>query len=283
MKFCYPVAAPDCHGSLMAFYGDFEKNLDTIRELGYQGVELLIKDTDNTYITGILNKIEECHLEVAALATSPIPAEDNIFLADDDPIIREEAMRRGMEIAKRAGKIGVPMIIGKFRGLVNPENPANGWNILRDNLRRLCMAAKPNGIIAVEIQQHGPVNTFTKTGESLELYREIAMDNFGFLLDTFHQEKIDPSVYTGFITFNSLIKFIHISDTDRLAPGFGAIRFQDVLAVLKATGYEGCLSMEVGQKPDSKTAARLCIDYLKYINDVVFADPPLPEKYRSPL
>jgi sugar phosphate isomerase/epimerase len=276
MKFCYPVAGPGCHGSLMAFYDDFESNLNTIRELGYQGVELLIKDIDDTYITGILNKIEECHLEVAALATSPISAEDNIFLADNDPKIREEAMRRGMGIAKLAGKIGVPLIIGKFRGLVNPENPGNDWNILRDNIRRLCMAAKPNGVIAVEIQQHGPVNTFTETGESLELYREIAMDNFGFLLDTFHQKKIDPSVYTGFITLNSLIKFIHIADTDRLAPGFGTIRFRDVFAILKGIGYEGYLSMEVSQKPDSKTTARLCIDYLKHINDMVFAGPPLP-------
>jgi sugar phosphate isomerase/epimerase len=260
----------------MAFYGDFDKNLDTIRELGYQGVELLIKHYDDTYITGMLNKIEKRSLEVAALATSPIPAEDKIFLADNDPKIREEAMRRGIGIAKLAGKIGVPMIIGKFRGLVNPDNPENDWNILRDNLRLLCMAAKPAGSIIVEIQQHGPVNTFIKTRESLELYHEIAMDNFGVLLDTFHQERIDSSVYTGFITFNSLIKFVHISDTDRLAPGFGTIRFRDVFAVLQSTGYEGYLSMEVRQKPDSKTVARLCIDYLEYINDVVFTGPPLP-------
>jgi sugar phosphate isomerase/epimerase len=265
----------------MAFYGDVDKNLDTIHELGYQGVELLVKNPDDTYITGILNKIEKRRLEVAALATSPIPAEDNIFLADNDPKIREDAMRRGMAIAKLAGKIGIPMIIGKFRGLVNPDNPENDWNILRDNLRMLCMAAKPAGSIVVEIQQHGPVNTFTKTRESLELYHEIAMDNFWFLLDTFHQERIDPSVCTGFITFNSLIRFIHISDTDRLAPGFGTIRFRDVFAVLQSTGYAGYLSMEVSQKPDSKAAARLCIDYLKYINDVIFADPPLPEKYRG--
>jgi sugar phosphate isomerase/epimerase len=271
MKFCYPVATPDCHGSLMAFYGDFKTNLDAICELGYQGVELLVKETEDAYLTGILNKIEECRLEVAALATSPISAEDKIFLADNDPEIREEAMRRGMGIAKLAGRIGVPMIIGKFRGLVNPENPANNWSVLRDNLRRLCMAAKPNGFIAVEIQQHGPVNSFTKTEESLELYREIGMDNFGVLLDTFHQERIDPSVCTGFLACNSLIRFVHISDTDRLAPGFGAINFRDVFAVLKAAGYEGYLSMEVSQKPDSKTAARLCIDYLKHINDVVFA------------
>jgi sugar phosphate isomerase/epimerase len=269
MKLAYPIASPDCHGSLMALYGDFEKNLDMIHELGYQGVELLLRDADDPAVLNLLGKIEKHHLEVAALATSPLPAEDKLSLADNNSQIREEALRRGIGIARLAGQIGVPMAIGKFRGLIDAANPENNWGTLKKSLVELCSAAKGGGVV-VEIQQQGPVNTFTKTGESLELCNEIGMENFGILLDTFHQERLDPSVCTGFIAFGPGVGFVHISDTDRLVPGAGSIAFRDVLAVIKSIGYNGYLSMEVKQKPDGITAARLCADHLRYLHDVVF-------------
>jgi sugar phosphate isomerase/epimerase len=270
MKLAYPIASPDCHGSLMALYGDFEKNLNIIRELGYQGVELLLRDADNPNILDLLEKIENHHLELAALATSPIPAEDKLSLADNNPQIRNEALKRAIGIARLAGKFKVPMLIGKFRGLIDTANPENNWDVLKKKLTELCSAAQGGGSIAVEIQQQGPVNTFTGTGETLALCNEIGMDNFSILLDTFHQERLDPTPCTAFTVFGSKVGFIHISDTDRLVPGTGTIKFSEIFAVLKSIKYDRYISMEVKQIPDSLTAARLCAAYLRsYMNPVL--------------
>jgi sugar phosphate isomerase/epimerase len=258
----------------MALYGDFETNLETISELGYKGVELLLRDAGSPDIPDILDNIKKHRLEIAALATSPLPAEDGLALADNNAQVREEALRRGIGIARLAGKIGVPMTIGKFRGLIGPAYSENDWNSLKRGIIELCKAAEPGGSIVVEIQQSGPVNTFTNTGETLEKYTEIisetGLDNLGILLDTFHQERLDPSVSESFLSFGKKTGFIHIADTDRLVPGAGSIDFRSVLAAVAAAGYEGYLSMEVKQKPDGRTAARLCADYLRYLQEVVF-------------
>ena len=269
MKLCYPVATPDCKGSLMTFYGDLERNFSILSQYGYTGVELLIKDTKNLDIDGILRSLEKNHLEIAAIATSPIPAENNLYLASNDPQIRKDGFSRALEIAYLAKELSVPVVIGKFRGIIDEENRENNWDVLKGNLIALCQAARPNGVIAVEIQQSGPVNTFNSTDESLRRCDEIGMENIKLLPDIFHQNIIEKSVCAGLFKMREKIGFVHLSDTERLVPGFGAIPFMEVLAMFKAIDYKGYFSMEVQQKPDSATSARLCIETITHFNSLI--------------
>jgi sugar phosphate isomerase/epimerase len=263
MKLCYPVASPDCKGALMTFYGDFDKNLSILKEYGYNGIELLVKDVKDINIDDLLRSVQKFNLEVAALSTGPIPAENNLFLASNNPQIRKEGFRRALDIANLANELKVPMVIGKFRGLVDEINRGNNLDALKTVLRNLCTAAKPNGGITVEIQQAGPVNTFTGIDDALSLYDEIGMDNFTLMPDTFHQQAVDQYICAGLIKLRGKIGFVHLSDTDRLIPGFGAIPFKEVLPVFKAIDYDGYFSMEVTQNPDSQTAARLCVNNIR--------------------
>jgi sugar phosphate isomerase/epimerase len=247
----------------MTFYGNFDKNLSTLKEYGYNGVELLVKDVKNIDIDGLLHSVQKFHLEVAALSTGPIPAENNLFLASNNPQIREKGLRCALDIANLANELKVPMVIGKFRGLVDETSRENNRDVLKTVLRNLCAAAKPNGSITVEIQQAGPVNTFTSIDEALNLYNEIGMDNFTLMPDTFHLQIIEKSICAGLVNLRGKMGFVHLSDTDRSIPGFGTIPFKEVLPLFKALDYDGYFSMEVKQEPDSQTAARLCINNVR--------------------
>jgi sugar phosphate isomerase/epimerase len=50
--------------------------------------------------------------------------------------------------------------------------------------------------------------------------------------------------------------YYQISDSNRLAPGWGHHNWVDIVEVLRASGYDGWLSMEFTQQPDSDTCAQ---------------------------
>jgi sugar phosphate isomerase/epimerase len=274
MKLCYPVVAPEINnslrkGRLMALYGDFETNMAVPKDSGYQGVELLLRDPALVDMGSLLNSMRKQGLELASLGTSPVSAEDKIFLAAQGSAVRTRALERGKAMAVLAGKLEVPLSLGKFRGLID-ESDANNWEALKKAIRILCDAAGPKGSIAIELQQPGPVNSFCAMDEALSRIKEIDRSNCGFLLDSFHQEALDSSVSSSVFAEIDRLKFVHISDTRRLVPGAGSISFRDLLAVLQQSDYKGWLSMEVSQKPDGETAARICADYLYYLDTVFF-------------
>ena len=98
---------------------------------------------------------------------------------------------------------------------------------------------------------------------------EVGYGNTGLLLDTFHMEACDPSIAGALALGGKNMYFVHLSDTRRLCPGAGSICFKEVLAGIWETGYRGFLSMEVNQMPGSDACARLCHDYIHYVNDVL--------------
>jgi len=56
---------------------------------------------------------------------------------------------------------------------------------------------------------------------------------------------------------------VHFADSNRQAPGQGHINFPELAAVLRKIGYGGYISAEILPVPDSRTAARLAIDYFR--------------------
>ena len=52
------------------------------------------------------------------------------------------------------------------------------------------------------------------------------------------------------------MSYVQISDSNRYAPGAGSFNWVDLLATLKATGYDGWLAMEFMQRGDSDRAAQ---------------------------
>jgi len=269
MKLSYPIATPECSVPLMAFCGDFEANLRQIRQIGYEGVELLIRDLDQLSVPQMLQSIEREGLEIAALATSPCPSEDNVVLAHPSAEVRAEALRRGKDMARLSGELGVPVVIGRFRGLVDENDPQNNVQTLKNAVAQMCEAAGDKGTILIEVQQKGKVNVCNTVAESLVFLEEIGAENLGLLLDTFHMRASEPAIGAGFVRGGEKLRFVHLSDTRRMAPGTDEIDFRETLGALAAIGYDGFLSMEVSQQPDSYAAARLCHDYIRYLNQTV--------------
>jgi len=60
LKLAYPIATPDASGPLMSFYGNFEKNISDIKSIGYDALELFVRDPskmDVPYILKLFKKL----------------------------------------------------------------------------------------------------------------------------------------------------------------------------------------------------------------------------------
>jgi sugar phosphate isomerase/epimerase len=81
----------------------------------------------------------------------------------------------------------------------------------------------------------------------------------------------DACIPAGFIEAADMLFHVHFADTNRGCPGAGSIDFATVLHVLKALKYDSFISIEIKQFPDSETAARRAINYVKTLASFVWS------------
>lgn len=105
--------------------------------------------------------------------------------------------------------------------------------------------AKDRGItIAIE-----PVNRYesyvcTSAAEVLELITPIGADNLALHLDTFHMNIEETNFYDPVVKAGSLLKHVHMTESDRGMLGEGNVHWDDLLTALKEINFSGNLVLE---------------------------------------
>ena len=95
MKIGYVVATPDVTTPLMpAVRGAFRDNLTFLKDLGFDGVELAIRDTAAFDKDELRRTLKESGLEVSLIGTAPISYQDEIELCHPDADARAKALER---------------------------------------------------------------------------------------------------------------------------------------------------------------------------------------------
>jgi sugar phosphate isomerase/epimerase len=65
------------------------------------------------------------------------------------------------------------------------------------------------------------------------------------MADTFHMNIEERSISGAILAIGALLNHVHLSDSNRLAPGLGHIDFAEVLNTLQEVGYGGKLTFEL--------------------------------------
>jgi sugar phosphate isomerase/epimerase len=81
--------------------------------------------------------------------------------------------------------------------------------------------------------------------EGARMWRETGLTNGGIMADTFHMNVEERSIPGAIRDFGALLNHVHLSDSNRLAPGLGHVDFTDVLQTLRDVGYGGGLAFEL--------------------------------------
>ncbi len=266
MKIGYVVATPDVTTPLMpAVRGAFRQNLAFLRDLGFDGVELAVRDAAALDGDELRRAIEDTGLEASLVGTAPISYQDEIELCHPDADARARALARLFGHIDFAGAIGCPVNIGRFRGnLLEGDRRADSETWMWDALRAGADRAGECGIrMLFEPHHRFNTNFVRSTQEGLAFLDEMNHEAVGFLIDSFHMNIEDASFAGSIREAGGRIDYFHVADNMRTYPGSGHIPFEEIIAALREVGYSGYLSAQLAQKPDFETAATRTMEYLR--------------------
>jgi sugar phosphate isomerase/epimerase len=261
MKLSIVLSTQPASFSALAYKGELETNIQKIAELGYDGVELAVRDPKLLDLPAINALLDRHNLEVPAIGTGQAYGEDRLSFTSPDEGIRQAALERIKTQVDLASHLNAVVLIGLIRGKVEEavnQTQAGTW--LVDALKESCSQAAAKDVrLAMEPINRYETDLFNTVEESLRLLEQVGADNFGLLLDTFHMNIEEPSIEASIRMAGDRIFHFHVADSNRWHPGAGHIDFHRLLEVLHGTGYRGYVSAEILPLPDPDTCAERTI------------------------
>jgi len=264
MKLSIVLSVQPAQFQAATFKGDLETNLRQIASLGYEGVELAIRDPNQVDAEQLESLVRSNGLVVPAIGTGQAWGEEGLSFTDPDAGIRQTAIERIKTHFPLAARFRAVVIIGLIRGTIRAGlEPARAMDWLVEALQECTTAARPFGLrLALEPINHTETDLITTTAQGLELVNRLGADNFGLLLDTYHMNLEEADIETSIRTCGNKIFHFHVADSNRQYPGAGKLDFRSILNTLSSTGYTGWISGEFLPEPDAWTAAQKNIAFL---------------------
>lgn len=266
IKLSYPVCVPMPVEKIMAWCEEPEKGIGYLSKIGYKGIELLVKNPDDIEKEKLREILEKNKMKVSAIGTTPMQKEDHLFLLSEEKEIRDEAVKRLKSLIKLGGWFEAPVLIGKYRGTVKDADFCRLKDLEAIIRNADKMAREEQTELFIEPQNPDNINNLNTIGETVSWIRENQFTNVRLLMDIFHMDKTEESIADILKKYQEYIGMIHMADSERKVPGFGKIDMKGVLDALKQIVYQGYLSMEIRQNPDSRFAATLAAMSLQYMD-----------------
>ncbi len=251
--------------SALAYKGRWTENISKIRSLGYDGVELAVRDPSTLDLPSLRLSIEAQGLVVPALGTGQAYGEDGLSFSHPETEIRRRAIERVRSHIRLANELGALVIIGLIRGKCGSgiaADRAERWVI---EALQECAAENKTVRLVIEPINRYETDLINTVASALGLLESVGMENIGLLVDTFHMNIEEPSITASIRAAKERLFHVHIADSNRWYPGAGHIDFRRIVDTLDQVGYRGFLSAEILPLPDPDTAAKKTIDYMRAV------------------
>ena len=257
MKTCLVLTPQKSKFSPLLYAGNMDYGIKHSAELGYDGVELNIRDSKKVDQNHIIEMINSHDLKLVSFGTGQAYYEDGISLADADPKIREKTIKRLKDHIVFASRASAQVVLGSIRGKFSedPKIKEKEFEGALDAVKKVTSFAEGHGVIlTIEPINKNDTNFINKMQEALDFLKLINGENVKLLIDTF-QTYQEEDISNAIGIAGNLLVHVHLVDTNRLVPGKGLIDFKPVIKTLEKIGYNRYLSAEVLPKPDDDTAA----------------------------
>jgi sugar phosphate isomerase/epimerase len=265
MKLSIVLSTQPASFSALAFKGNIEENIKTIKDLGYDGVELAVRNPNDLDIDYIKNLTLRNNLPVPAIGTGQAFGEEGLSFTNDDSSIREKAISRIKDQIALAGKLNALVIIGLIRGSVPKDGDSEEIENLFIKAMKECASVDPNVKLAIEPINRYETNLLNTVEDSLAFLDKLGMPNVGLLLDTFHMNIEEPDMRKSILAAKEKIFHFHVADSNRWHAGAGHIDFNEIINNLKEVNYKGYVSAEILPYPNSDVSAEKNIQHFRKI------------------
>lgn len=222
--------------------------IDRLRKLGGEAIDISYGwDAKPFDLNETRKALEACQME-ASLAGNINASRD---LTSTEPAIRQagfEYLKNCLEICVR---IGAKRLIGPLHAelrksvLLTSDEKKTAWGNCIESLRRAAQIAEQQGVaICVEVLNRFESSFLTTVDDGLRLVNDVGSPAVKLLLDTFHLNIEEKNIPGAIRKAGSALGHLHACENDRGIPGTGHVDWKGVAAAVKATGFDGCLTIE---------------------------------------
>lgn len=258
MKLSVAIADQAAPPSAFVVWRGFEDSMAKAAELGYQGVELALRRAEDATAERLAGLLDRYGLEVSAISTGQVWSCDGLCLVHADGTVRGRAVAVLEGLIRLAGRFGRRVNIGRVRGqAAGVGSRAEAERMLVEALQRLADTA---GLLGVELVVE-PVNRYEvdflhTLDETAEVLARVERANVGLMADVFHMNIEEAQIGEALIVHRRHLRYVHLADSNRRAPGWGHLDFADVFAGLRGANFDGWAAVEILPVPEPDEAAR---------------------------
>jgi sugar phosphate isomerase/epimerase len=263
MKLSITVAGAKALPSAFVVFRGFETSIPKAARLGFEGVELALKRADEINPVKLQQMLDDNNLEVSCISTGQIFADGGLMLTHDDKSKREQVISIFKELIDLGAEFGRLVNIGRVRGLIGERSRLHVENMFIETARHLCdYAAQKNVTLVLEPINRYETDFINNIEEGVRLVKKISRPNMMLMPDIFHMNIEDRKIGQALSENIDYIKYIHLADSNRLAPGNGHTNFESIFIHLQKSGYDGWVCAEILPLPTPDEAARQAAEYL---------------------
>lgn len=264
MKLSVAIADDKAGASAFVVWRGFAQSMRKAAEYGYHGVELALRTKEDVDTAALRALLKEHRLEVSCISTGQVFADLNLYLTCADAAKRAEAVAVMQGLVELAGEFGGMVNLGRARGFIaEGQTPQQATDIFLDSLGKILPLAQKLGVcVIIEPVNRYEINFINSVEDCARLLQGVASSHVGIMPDVFHMNIEDANIGRALYDNIDRVKYVHLADSNRLAPGWGHLDFDEVFGALKRGGYNGWVSIEILPKPDPDTAAKQAAQYI---------------------
>ncbi|QIN83138.1 TIM barrel protein [Rubrobacter tropicus] len=232
--------------NVIGFGGEeISRSADRLARLGYDAMEV-VGEPEKHDPKEIKKAADDAGLEISSVCPNFTPGRD---LSHPDPERRSGAQRYLRSLADFAAEAGAPLFIvaPTAYGRVQPAAEAREeWLWAVEGVREAGEYAASAGVdLSLECWNRYGTYMLNRLEEGARMWRETGLSNGGVMADTFHMNVEEASLTEAVRGLGGLLNHVHLSDSNRLAPGLGHVDFAGFIGGLEEIGYGGYLAFEL--------------------------------------
>lgn len=248
--------------AFVVFRDKLEVSLKKASLLGYDGVELALLNKDQVDLSSVKRILAETGLEIPMVSTGQIFADSGVNFTHPDRDKRQKALDDFMGLTEVAAELGSMINIGRLRGTLNEGFPSEQF--FQESMNRALDRAEELGVqVVLEPVNRYEINFLNTCEQCAVEINALNRKNLGMMPDVFHMNIEDPSIEGTLWKYADLVKYVHLADSNRWAPGRGHLDFQSIIQTLKQIGYSGWTSVEILPYPEPDVAAQEAVNTLR--------------------
>jgi D-psicose/D-tagatose/L-ribulose 3-epimerase len=219
--------------------------LESLRRMGYDGVEVPVFDLDPAKWTAWGKRLDG--LGLARTANHVIAPEFDPV--SPDPAVQRRAYEHMERVVDCCQAVGATVLagphqvaLGVFTGHGATEDE---WARSVAHIRRVAEYAAPAGVLLTEeVVNRFELYHLNTMAQAIRFVEDVGHPNCRIHLDTFHANIEEKHPGESIRAAGSRIGYVHISENDRGVPGSGHVAWDETFDALVAIGYDGWLTVE---------------------------------------